>query len=215
MVIDRMDRDASDESDLERLTLVLHREQEPNWQAFILGLLGEIHFRLGDLNDARENLTKSVTGFEHHMSSFDDVSFVFCQAAYRLGFISWESEEWELASSYLLRCLPHMQDVYINAPVFIGNIYSLLSSCFNHMGRLTEALAFSEAQAFVEERGCDSLESLVMDYTNLELIQKARSAYATLQDRCADWDHMDRARDFADRHKLGARPKGSRARPQD
>lgn len=201
-VIERSDHKKAQMSDVDELHQLLEIEEDPNWRGFVLGLAGLILYDLEDSSASRVCLHDAMDSFVHHLNSFDDVTNTYCQACYRLGYFLWEEGDWQQASAFMLRCVPHMHAVYSDAPVFVENILSVLAICYARMERTEEALALAEAAAFETERDCGSLETLLYAYADVRQPGKATSTLRHMVAHCSTYEHLPRVMDFAASHGL-------------
>ncbi len=118
-----------DHQDISRLRDLQSVETEVNWRAFLLSLVGTIHYDLQELDQAVEALESALVSYKPYLSTFDEVLSVYCQTCYTAGVLFYEREQYAVAAPYLLRCLPYLHEVYENA--YVGDIYSLLTICLN------------------------------------------------------------------------------------
>ena len=197
-VIERMDARTADNDDIATLQALLELEQEINWRCFLLGLVGTIHYDLEDTEKATRILQESVAGYKVYLDTFDEVLSVYCQSCYTLGVIQFEAKRYAEATPYFLRCLPYMHEVYDET--YIGNILAFLDLCFQGTNQNEAALVFSEAAAYTRHGDCESLEQLMISYTNAGEIEKATDVFHLLQNHCTDYEDYSRVLEFAESH---------------
>jgi len=194
-IIARMDEHTADHSDISRLRELQSIETEVNWRAFLLSLIGTIHYDLQELDQAAEALEDALTSYKPYISTFDEVLSVFCQTCYTAGVLFYEREQYAVSAPYLLRCLPYLHEVSENA--YVGDIYSLLTVCLNMSDNVEGALVFAEAAAFARQYDCESLENLMIAYVATGDTQKASEVFQLLSERCRNSDTFQRVLDFA------------------
>jgi len=194
-IIARMDEHTADHSDISRLRELQSIETEVNWRAFLLSLIGTIHYDLQELDQAAEALEDALTSYKPYISTFDEVLSVFCQTCYTAGVLFYEREQYAVSAPYLLRCLPYLHEVSENA--YVGDIYSLLTVCLNMSDNVEGALVFAEAAAFARQYDCESLENLMIAYVATGDTQKASEVFQILSERCRNSDTFQRVLDFA------------------
>ncbi|RLE23321.1 MAG: hypothetical protein DRJ65_12065 [Acidobacteria bacterium] len=199
-IIAKMDEHQADHQDISRLRDLQSVETEVNWRAFLLSLIGTIHYDLKEQDKAAEALESALMDFKPYLSTFDEVLSVYCQTCYTAGVLFYEREQYAVAAPYLLRCLPYLHEVYENA--YVGDIYSLLTICLNMTDEVEDALIFAEAAAFARQYDCESLENLMIAYVATGQNQKASEVFQVLSDRCRQSDNFERILDFA-RRELG------------
>ncbi len=199
-IIAKMDEHEADHQDISRLRDLQSVETEVNWRAFLLSLIGTIHYDLKEQDKAAEALESALMSFKPYLSTFDEVLSVYCQTCYTAGVLFYEREQYAVAAPYLLRCLPYLHEVYENA--YVGDIYSLLTICLNMTDEVEDALIFAEAAAFARQYDCESLENLMIAYVATGQSQKASEVFQVLSDRCRQSDNFERILDFA-RRELG------------
>ncbi len=199
-IIAKMDEHEADHQDISRLRDLQSVETEVNWRAFLLSLIGTIHYDLKEQDQAAEALESALMAFKPYLSTFDEVLSVYCQTCYTAGVLFYEREQYAVAAPYLLRCLPYLHEVYENA--YVGDIYSLLTICLNMTDEVEDALVFAEAAAFARQYDCESLENLMIAYVATGQSQKASEVFQVLSDRCRQSDNFERILDFA-RRELG------------
>lgn len=197
-VIERMDARTAGPSDIERLDQLRSIEREENWQSFLLGLIGTIHYDLEQIEDASRTLTESVSGYKVYLETFDEVLSVYCQSCYTLGVILFDAQRFVDAIPYFLRCLPYMHEVYDET--YIGNIYTFLNVCFSWSNQNDASLVFSEAAAFTRRCDCESLEHLMVAYGSSGAIDMAVEVFHLLQNHCQDYEKIDRVLEYAERN---------------
>jgi tetratricopeptide (TPR) repeat protein len=194
-IIARMDEHTADHSDISRLRELQSIETEVNWRAFLLSLIGTIHYDLQELDQAAEALEDALASYKPYISTFDEVLSVFCQTCYTAGVLFYEREQYAVSAPYLLRCLPYLHEVSENA--YVGDIYSLLTVCLNMSDNVEGALVFAEAAAFARQYDCESLENLMIAYVATGDTQKASEVFQILSERCRNSDTFQRVLDFA------------------
>jgi tetratricopeptide (TPR) repeat protein len=194
-IIARMDEHTADHSDINRLRELQSIETEVNWRAFLLSLIGTIHYDLQELDQAAEALEDALASYKPYISTFDEVLSVFCQTCYTAGVLFYEREQYAVSAPYLLRCLPYLHEVSENA--YVGDIYSLLTVCLNMSDNVEGALVFAEAAAFARQYDCESLENLMIAYVATGDTQKASEVFQLLSERCRNSDTFQRVLDFA------------------
>lgn len=199
-VIAKMDEHRADHTDIDRLRDLQSIETDVNWRAFLQSLIGTIHYDLQELDQAAEELEGALVSYKPYMETFDEVLSVYCQSCYTAGVLFFEREQYAVATPYLLRCLPYLHEVYENA--YVGDIYTLLTMCFNMGDDVESALVFAEAAAFARQYDCESLENLMIAYAANGDPQKASEVFQVLTERCRDSDTFQRVLDFA-RQNLG------------
>jgi tetratricopeptide (TPR) repeat protein len=199
-IIAKMDEHKADHQDISRLRDLQSIETEVNWRAFLLSLVGTIHYDLQELDQAAEALESALVSYKPYLSTFDEVLSVYCQTCYTAGVLFYEREQYAVAAPYLLRCLPYLHEVYENA--YVGDIYSLLTICLNMGDDVEGALVFAEAAAFARQYDCESLENLMIAYVATGDTQKASEVFQVLSERCRHSDAFQRILDFA-RQNLG------------
>ncbi|RLE27795.1 MAG: hypothetical protein DRJ65_01680 [Acidobacteria bacterium] len=199
-IIAKMDEHQADHQDIRRLRDLQSVETEVNWRAFLLSLIGTIHYDLKEQDQAAEALESALMDFKPYLSTFDEVLSVYCQTCYTAGVLFYEREQYAVAAPYLLRCLPYLHEVYENA--YVGDIYSLLTICLNMTDDVEGALVFAEAAAFARQYDCESLENLMIAYVATGQSQKASEVFQVLSERCRQSDNFERILDFA-RRELG------------
>lgn len=199
-VIAKMDEHEADHRDISLLRDLQSVETEVNWRAFLLSLIGTIHYDLKEPDEAAEALESALVSYKPYLPTFDEVLSVYCQSCYTAGVLFYEREQYAVAAPYLLRCLPYLHEVYENA--YVGDIYSLLTICLNMTDDVEGALVFAEAAAFTRQYDCESLENLMIAYSATGDTQKATEVFQTLSDRCRNSDTFERILDFA-RRNLG------------
>jgi len=199
-IIGRMDEHEAGHEDIRRLRDLQSLETEINWRAFLLSLIGTIHYDLGELDRAAESLEEALVSYKPYLETFDEVLSVYCQSCYTAGVLFYEREQYAVAAPYLLRCLPYIHEVYGNA--YVGDIYSLLNICLSMTDDGEGALVFAEAAAFARQYDCESLENLMIAYVAAGDTQKASEVFQILSERCRNTDGFDRIVDFA-RQNLG------------
>ena len=202
MIPARMDAHAADETDVDRIDALLDVEQEPNWRCFLLGLIGTIRYDLDQTDAALPLLERAVRETRVYLESFDDVLSVYCQACYTTGCILAERDRPAEAVTYFLRCVPHMHEVYDE--VYVGNILGHLELAFARSGQAEAAAVFAEAATFARSCDCPSLEELMVAYARIGDLERAGEVLALLEAECEEYEHIDRARDFARRHLGGS-----------
>ncbi len=195
--IERMDEHEADASDVHRLQSLLETEHEVNWRAFVLGLIGTIHYDLDEIPTATAVLDRAVASFKVYLETFDEVLSVYCQACYTLGSIFYDDRKYTEAAPYFLRCLPYMKEVY-DEP-YMGNVYAYLAVCLNWSSDTAASLVFAEAAAFSHHCDCESLERLMTAYANAGQIERASEVFEMMTHGCQDYEHFDRVLDFARR----------------
>lgn len=198
--IENMDEHQAGEEDILLLRDLLAIEDEVNWKAFLLSLLGTIQYDMGDSDAASGVLEDALSSYKPYLPSFDGVLSVYCQAAYTAGVLLFETERYEEAVPCLLRCLPYLHEVYDNA--YVGDIYTLLNICLGMIDDMTGSLIFAEAAVFSRNSDCESLENMMVAYFNVGEQAKAIEVFHILSERCQDCDHFERILDFA-RSNLG------------
>jgi tetratricopeptide (TPR) repeat protein len=196
--IERMDARAADHSDIESLAELMRIEEEVNWQCFLLGLVGTIHYDLEEVERANQILEESITGYKVYLETFDEVLSVYCQSCYTLGVILFDAKRYAEAAPYFLRCLPYMHEVYDDT--YIGNIFTFLDLCLNWTNQNDASLVFSEAAAYSRRCDCESLENLMVAYGNSGEMDKATEVFQLLQSHCQDYENIDRVLDFAEKN---------------
>ena len=199
-IIAKMDEHEADHQDISRLRDLQSVETEVNWRAFLLSLIGTIHYDLNELYPTADVLDIALMAFKPYLSTFDEVLSVYCQTCYTAGILFYEREQYAVAAPYFLRCLPYLHEVYENA--YVGDIYSLLTICLNMNDEVEDALIFAEAAAFARQYDCESLENLMIAYVATGQSQKASEVFQVLSDRCRQSDSFERILDFA-RRELG------------
>lgn len=199
-IIARMDQHQADHEDISRLRDLQSIETEVNWRAFLLSLIGTVHYDLQELDEAAEALESALDAYKPYIETFDEVLSVYCQSCYTAGVLFYEREQYAVAAPYLLRCLPYLHEVYENA--YVGDIYSLLNICLSMGDDVESALVFAEAAAFARQYDCESLENLMIAYVATGDVQKASEVFQTLSQRCRHSDSYERILDFA-RRNLG------------
>jgi tetratricopeptide (TPR) repeat protein len=193
------DHDAGHE-DILLLRDLLAVEDEVNWKAFLLSLVGTIHYDLGEIDAAAGILEDALGSYKPYLPTFDGVLSVYCQTAYTTGVLLFENESYAEAVPCLLRCLPYLHEVYDNA--YVGDIYTLLNICLGMADDMAASLVFAEAAAFSRACDCDSLENMMVAYFNVGEQDKAIEVFHILSERCHESDHFERILDFA-RKNLG------------
>jgi hypothetical protein len=196
-VIERMDARTADHEDVDRLKRLLTIENEVNWKCFLLGLVGTIHYDLEEVEVAKKTLTDSVSGYKVYLETFDEVLSVYCQSCYTLGVILFDSNEYQEAIPYFLRCLPYMHEVYDDT--YVGNIFTFLNICLGWTNQNDASLVFCEAAAFSRRCDCESLEHLMVAYGNKGEVDKATEVFHLLQSNCQEYENIDRVLDYAER----------------
>lgn len=199
-IIAKMDEHEAGHGDISRLRDLQSVETEVNWRAFLLSLIGTIHYDLQELDQAAEALESALVSYKPYVETFDEVLSVYCQSCYTAGVLFFEREQYAVAAPYLLRCLPYLHEVYENA--YVGDIYSLLNICLNMGDDVEGALVFAEAAAFARRYDCESLENLMVAYVTTGDAQKASEVFQLLSERCRQSDNFERILDFA-RQNLG------------
>jgi len=135
-----------DAKHLEMLKRAIEIEQEPNWIAFLTGLVGMALETLGFSSEASEAY-KSVTDFSRpDLPTFDDTLNVYCQVNYRYGKMLLEDARYEDALDAFLRVLPYMTLVFEDEHRCA--VASFLDHCFSELGQPRFALPFAEAAAY-------------------------------------------------------------------
>lgn len=199
-IIAKMDEHEADHRDISVLRDLQSVETEVNWRAFLLSLIGTIHYDLQEIDKAAEALESALVSYKPYLSTFDEVLSVYCQSCYTVGVLFYEREQYAVAAPYLLRCLPYLHEVYENA--YVGDIYSLLTICLNMTDDVEGALVFAEAAAFARQYDCESLENLMIAYVATGDTQKGSEVFQVLSERCRHTDTFERILDFA-RRNLG------------
>lgn len=197
-VIERMDDRTADHEDIVLLEDLLALEEEPNWRAFLRGLVGTIHYDLEELDSAREHLVEAVSGFKAYLPTFDEVLSVYCQACYTLGVILFDDGGYDDAVPCFLRCLPYMHEVYDET--YIGHIHTFLALSLSWTNQASASVVFSEAAAFVRRCDCESLEQLMIAFGNAGDHDKAGDVFHLLQAGCQDYEHFDRVLEYAEQN---------------
>jgi tetratricopeptide (TPR) repeat protein len=196
--IERMDDRTADHSDIKDLQSLTKIEQEVNWRNFLFGLIGTIHYDLEEIDSARTILEESITAYKAYLETFDEVLSVYCQSCYTLGVILFDEGRYGEAIPYLLRCLPYMHEVYDET--YIGHIYTFLSLCFSWTNQAGYSVVFSEAAAYVRRCDCESLEQLMVAFSDVGEVEKATDVFHLLQQHCQDYEHYDRVLEFAEQN---------------
>ncbi len=198
--IAKMDEHEAGHGDIRRLRDLQSLESEINWRAFLLSLIGTIHYDLQEQDQAAEALEGALMTFKPYLPTFDEVLSVYCQTCYTAGVLFYEREQYAVAAPYLLRCLPYLHEVNENA--YVGDIYSLLTICLNMTDDVEDALIYAEAAAFARHYDCESLENLMIAYVATGETQKASDVFQILSKRCSQSDTFERILEFA-RRELG------------
>lgn len=198
--IANMDDHVAGNEDILRLRDLLAVEDEVNWKAFLLSLLGTIQYDIGETEAAAGVLEDALGSYKPYLPSFDGVLSVYCQTSYTAGVLLFEQEMYAEAIPCLLRCLPYLHEVYDNA--YVGDIYTLLNICLGMTDDMSASLVFAEAAAFARNCDCDSLENIMVAYFNVGEQDKAVEVFHILSERCHESDHFERILDFA-RKNLG------------
>jgi len=198
--IANMDEHKAGSRDIERLGELLELEEEDNWRAFLLSLVGTILFDLEKYDDAAEALQAALAAYHVHLPSFDEVLSVYCQSCYTAGILYFDRELYSEAIPCLLRCLPYVHEVSDEA--YLGDIYTILNVSYSMIDDFAMALIFAEAAAFARNHDCESLENLMVAHYGVGEIDRAIDVYHVLERNCRDAEGFDRILDFA-REKLG------------
>jgi len=66
------------------LSAILEKEQEPNWQAYLLFYIGDIYLSIDDKVRARPFLEQALSRFDIFASSFQDVRCEYANCLYQL-----------------------------------------------------------------------------------------------------------------------------------
>ncbi|MDX2437300.1 MAG: hypothetical protein QNL88_09645, partial [Acidobacteriota bacterium] len=127
-----------------------------------------------------------------------EVLSVYCQSCYTLGVILFDEGRYGEAIPFLLRCLPYMHEVYDET--YIGHIYTFLSLCFSWTNQAGYSVVFSEAAAYVRRCDCESLEQLMVAFSDVGEVDKATDVFHLLQRHCQDYEHYDRVLEFAEQN---------------
>jgi len=135
---------------LDQLQRALDLEQDPNWQAFIVGLVGMLHERSGSRKNALDRYEDALYRADVTYASFDDTLRVYCQVAYYLGAARFDDEDYEGTVRALFHCLPWMWEIFDD--LFVGNIVSYLALSLLSLGRPAEALPFARAAVMIREQ---------------------------------------------------------------
>jgi tetratricopeptide (TPR) repeat protein len=196
--IERMDDRTADHTDIKDLQALTKIEKEVNWRNFLLGLIGTIHYDLEEIDSARTILEESIASYKAYLESFDEVLSVYCQSCYTLGVILFDDGRYGEAIPYLLRCLPYMHEVYDET--YIGHIYTFLSLCFSWTNQAGYSVVFAEAAAYIRRCDCESLEQLMVSFSDVGEVDKATDVFQLLQRHCQDYEHYDRVLDFAEQN---------------
>jgi len=198
--ISNMDEHQAGSADIERLGELLELEEENNWRAFLLSLVGTILFDLEKYDEAAETLQGALAVYEVHLPSFDEVLSVYCQSCYTLGILFFDRELYSEAIPCLLRCLPYVHEVSDEA--YLGDIYTILNVSYSMIDDFSTALIFAEAAVFARNHDCESLENLMVACYGVGEIDRAIDVFHVLKESCRDTEGFDRILDFA-REKLG------------
>ena len=197
-VIERMDAEAADHSDIDSLHRLLDLERDANWRSFVLGLAGTIHYELEEEEDAAAVLRRSIDGYRIFLESFDGVINVYTQSCYTLGVILHDADRFPEAVTYLLRCLPFMHEVFDE--VYIANVHMFLESCYSETGQQEQGLIFAEAAVIAQPDDCESLERLMIAYGAAGQQLKATEVFHLMGSRCRSHESFGRAAEWAGRH---------------
>jgi len=197
-VIERMDAEAADHADIDRLHRLLELERDANWRSFLLGLAGTIHYELEEEEDAADVLRRSIDGYRIFLESFDGVVNVYTQSCYTLGVILHDAERFTEATTYLLRCLPFMHEVFDD--VYVANVHMFLESCYAETGQSEQGLVFAEAAVFAQPEDCESLERLMIAYGTTGQQLKASEVFHLIATRCRNHESFARVAEWAERH---------------
>ena len=195
VAINHMDDHTAGEQDISALRDLLDIEEEPNWRSFLHGLLGTIHYDLKHNKEARSTLLHSVAGYRVYFDSFDEVLSVYCQSCYTLGTMYFDDELFTEATSYFMRCLPYMKEVF-DEP-FIANIYTYLNISLSMIDEDVGSLIFCEAAAFARHCDCEGLENLMTAYVSSGDITRATEIFSIMSERCQDYERFDSVLEFA------------------
>lgn len=131
---------------LQMLKSALEIEEEPNWIAFLTGLVGMLLEVLGLLNEAKEAYKRVAEFTRPELETFDDILKVYCQAYYRAGKILLEEEKYEEALGAFFRVLPYMTLVFEDE--HRSAVTNFVEHCFSELGQSDFALPFAEATAY-------------------------------------------------------------------
>jgi tetratricopeptide (TPR) repeat protein len=198
--IERMNDQTADHSDIRELTQLLDLERDTNWRCFLKGLIGTIHYDLGETELAAGVLEDSLSGYQAYLDSFDDVINVYCQTCYTMGVLLYDEERYQEAIPYLMRCIPFVHEVF--EEVYSANVFMFLESCYGRTGQPELAMVSAEVAAFFRSCDCSSLEKLMIAYHRAGRLDKATEVYHILASRCREYEHFDRVMEYA-QSKLG------------
>ena len=199
-LIARMDAHQADREDIKSARDLLAIEDEVNWKAFILSLVGTIHYDLEEFEESALVLEDALGSYKPYLSTFDEVLSVYCQASYTYGLLLYEKEKYAEAAPHFLSCLPYLHEVYDDA--YVGDIYTLLNICLGMANDSANALVFAEAAAYSRKYDCESMENLMVAYYSAGDQAKATEVFHALTERCQEMDNFERVLDFA-RQNLG------------
>ena len=199
-LITSMDAHEAGHDDIRSARDLLAIEDEINWKAFLLTLVGTIHYDLEEYGEATEVLESALGFYKPYLKTFDEVLSVYCQASYTSGLLRYEKEQYADAIPCFLRCLPYLHEVYDDA--YVGDIYTLLNICLGLTDDAAGALVFAEAAAYARKYDCESMENLMVAYYSSGDQTKAVEVFHALSERCQETDNFERILDFA-RQNLG------------
>ena len=91
-----------------------------------------------------------------------------------------------------------MHEVYDET--YIGHIYTFLSLCFSWTNQAGYSVVFSEAAAYVRRCDCESLEQLMVAFSDTGEVDKATDVFQLLQRHCQDYENYDRVLEFAEQN---------------